>query len=529
MTRASLLRILDHVNGISEVEVRELEQLATAFPYCQTAHLLLAKAAHDRGSMLAGQRLRRAATYAADRELLRRLLEQPAPATAVVAETALAPAASEPKAAEQATDSAPDLFAVTAPVAVEIRGDAAELAAGTEATADAQMAEVALVAQKSDLKEVEEAPQPKLAATETGDAVVSPDSEAEPTAELAEPAVPALPAVSQQPAEDLQAAAPEETPALETLAGTGETQQRTAPALPLIMVDAEALPSAAEAAHADTTVLQSEPAAELTSSESSADESVAAEFVVPVEPVVAEVLTAPAAAVPYAVEEADPADDEAGDLLPAVAPPIRPPVERGISRFEFGLGAARLPEPSGYQLPGADEEYEETEAQPEELPARSNNVAPPITAPFRADADLGYALGAGSRLGYDLQLRTDGFALDLPLDAFFEPDALLLAHARAHQPRPKASSLDLINRFLKAQPRIKTPGGVPLPAAEQTDLSVRSTSTAPALASESLAKIMVRQGKTEKAIEIYERLMARQPEKKAYFAEQIQQLQQPPE
>ena len=59
MTRASLLHILDHVGSISEAENQELVQLATAFPYCQTAHLLLAKAAHDKGSMLASQRLRR--------------------------------------------------------------------------------------------------------------------------------------------------------------------------------------------------------------------------------------------------------------------------------------------------------------------------------------------------------------------------------------------------------------------------------------------------------------------------------------
>ena len=85
MTRASLLHLLDHVTGISDAEIRELEQLAAAFPYCQTAHVLLAKAAHDRGSMLAGQRLRRAATYAADRELLRQLLEQPATLPATVA------------------------------------------------------------------------------------------------------------------------------------------------------------------------------------------------------------------------------------------------------------------------------------------------------------------------------------------------------------------------------------------------------------------------------------------------------------
>ena len=80
MTRATLLHVLDHATALGPAEVRELEQLAQAFPYCQTAHLLLAKAAHDQGTMLAGQRLRRAATYAADRTLLRRLIEQVDPA-----------------------------------------------------------------------------------------------------------------------------------------------------------------------------------------------------------------------------------------------------------------------------------------------------------------------------------------------------------------------------------------------------------------------------------------------------------------
>ena len=76
MTRSSLLYVLEHATALGPAEERELEQLAQAFPYCQTAHLLLAKIAHDRGTMLAGQRLRRAATYAADRALLRRLIEQ---------------------------------------------------------------------------------------------------------------------------------------------------------------------------------------------------------------------------------------------------------------------------------------------------------------------------------------------------------------------------------------------------------------------------------------------------------------------
>ncbi|RSK24159.1 hypothetical protein [Hymenobacter metallilatus] len=446
MTRASLLHILDHVDGISDAEIRELEQLAAAFPYCQSAHVLLAKAAHDRGSMLAGQRLRRAATYAANRELLRQLLEQPAaaPVAASAPVTVPEPLPSVP----EHTEPLPFLSeTATTPL------PASSLASGIspdQAAEDALPAPVHPETPDTSLAtEADALPQPVATSSE------------EPVGEETSGAF---------PSPEVAAVAPEPT--------AGETLTPLDPEQPAL------------------------------SSEAPATEEVALE----------ETTGSTSAAV--SSEE---------EVLPAVAPPIRPPADGGISRFEFGLAQPALAPPSGYQLPGLEEEEE---AQPDaELPALGSlGVTPPpvVTAPFRADPDLGYALGAGSRLGYDLQAH-DGYTLDLPLEAFFEPDALLLAHLRAHKPKPAASSLDLINRFLKAQPRIKTPGGISLPAAEQPDLSVRSTSVAPSLASESLANIMVRQGKKDKAIEIYERLMERQPEKKAYFAEQIQQLQQPSE
>jgi hypothetical protein len=487
MTRASLLHILDHVSGISDNEVRELEQLAAAFPYCQTAHLLLAKAAHDRGSMLAGQRLRRAATYAADRELLRQLLEQPAaPAATVVtveASTVAAPAAAavvtaaipafyerettvaEPSAPLPAADATPELsLAVSPPAEAPEAEPPAHEAAQTVQAAPAAI-------------ELEEQPQQQPEAPAVTDTAATEGIPAEPVAS-AEAA-----AISTPPADEVSD---------ETILHDEATSEPAAATEPVALQednDASSAEEPALTAHREADA-QEQPAASL------------------------------AEAPP--VEAPEPADT---DLLPAVAPPIRPPVEAGISRFEFGLSEPELPVPSGYQLPELEEDDDD------ELPTLGNlsaKPAPAITEPFRTDKDLGYSLGAGSRLGYDLQPH-DGYTLDLPLDAFFEPDALLLAHMRAHQPKPTASSLDLINQFLKAKPRIKSPVGVPPPAAEQADLSVRSLTTAPALASESLAKIMVRQGKKDKAIEIYERLMERQPEKKAYFADQIQQLQQPSE
>ncbi|GGG54109.1 hypothetical protein [Hymenobacter glacieicola] len=479
MTRASLLHILDHVNGISDTEVRELEQLAATFPYCQTAHVLLAKAAHDRGSMLANQRLRRAATYAADRELLRQLLEQPAAATSV-------PVA-YPVASSASTTAIPS---VTADIPVEVPPEA--LSAIPPVTPAEQSTRDALTQDAS--------------VTVSKDILPGSDVQREDEAVLIQPEKQSvLEQVFESAGEvDLQNT-PTEVVDEEEL--TKEPSSLVSEAASLPTSDIPAVEAVAPAADPLTTG-SVEPVSADQSAESSAEpDSIGSE----------EKLDQQAK-----TENDSPSSD---GLLPAVAPPIRPPVEAGISRFEFGLIEPELPTPSGYRLPELDDEADE---EPELPTLTAFAAAPVVTAPFRSDEDLGYALGAGSRLGYDLQAH-DGYTLDLPLDAFFEPDALLLAHLKQHQPKPSASSLDLINRFLKTQPRIKTPAGVPLPAEEQMDLSVRSTSPAPALASESLAKIMIRQGKKDKAIEIYERLMERQPEKKAYFAEQIQQLQQPSE
>ena len=84
----SLSGLLQRARALTDADVRELEKLADSYPYCQTAHLLLAKALHDRGSVLAGQKLRRAATGAPDRRALRRLLLSP---PAVLAEVEAAP------------------------------------------------------------------------------------------------------------------------------------------------------------------------------------------------------------------------------------------------------------------------------------------------------------------------------------------------------------------------------------------------------------------------------------------------------
>lgn len=81
---------------------------------------------------------------------------------------------------------------------------------------------------------------------------------------------------------------------------------------------------------------------------------------------------------------------------------------------------------------------------------------------------------------------------------------------------------EIIERFIKSNPKI-------LPADEEpkgeiADLSTASAEMKDDLATENLAVILARQGKRERAIEIYEKLILKVPQKKSYFAARIAEL-----
>jgi hypothetical protein len=82
--------------------------------------------------------------------------------------------------------------------------------------------------------------------------------------------------------------------------------------------------------------------------------------------------------------------------------------------------------------------------------------------------------------------------------------------------------IEIIDHFIKTQPTIK--GMVGAEAAHKNDLSENSLIYNENIISETLAEILIKQGKKEKAIEVLKKLIWKFPQKKAYFAAQIEDL-----
>ena len=96
-----------------------------------------------------------------------------------------------------------------------------------------------------------------------------------------------------------------------------------------------------------------------------------------------------------------------------------------------------------------------------------------------------------------------------------------------HKPLAQKEQLKLIDDFIKKQPSL-TAGNEDRLRAETAqamqDLSLKSLEFGEDLVSENLARILGEQGKTQKAIDIYKKLIWKFPQKKAYFASQIEKL-----
>ncbi len=115
------------------------------------------------------------------------------------------------------------------------------------------------------------------------------------------------------------------------------------------------------------------------------------------------------------------------------------------------------------------------------------------------------------------QLQTELAEQSLP-----QPEAALVSPEQQKQ-------LDLIETFIRTEPRIPPlRASTELPE-EQDDLAEKGLVSTGVLVTESFAVVLGKQGKIEKAIDVYRKLMVKNPAKKAYFAAKISELEQPSE
>lgn len=94
--------------------------------------------------------------------------------------------------------------------------------------------------------------------------------------------------------------------------------------------------------------------------------------------------------------------------------------------------------------------------------------------------------------------------------------------------KKRKEQLAVIERFIESEPRIiqKNKAENTAEKKPQVDLSEGSTSLNEDLISENLALIFIKQGKKNKAIDIYKKLIWKFPQKKSYFATQIEKLKE---
>ncbi len=112
-----------------------------------------------------------------------------------------------------------------------------------------------------------------------------------------------------------------------------------------------------------------------------------------------------------------------------------------------------------------------------------------------------------------------------------DPDEGLLLEIKTSKKKIKPEGpkqkeqIEIIDQFIKTQPNISKNKLVPTPANEsKDDLSENSLTYGDNIVSETLVQILLKQGKKEKAIEVLKKLIWKFPQKKAYFAAQIEDL-----
>ena len=84
--------------------------------------------------------------------------------------------------------------------------------------------------------------------------------------------------------------------------------------------------------------------------------------------------------------------------------------------------------------------------------------------------------------------------------------------------------MEIIDHFIKAQPSISNAKDKPINIPGGDLATIKTGEFGDNIVSETLVELLLKQGKKDKAVEVLKKLIWKFPQKKAYFAAQIEEL-----
>ncbi|PSR53165.1 hypothetical protein AHMF7605_06290 [Adhaeribacter arboris] len=473
MNKSALLHMMHHVSALTDQDVEELEKLVKNFPYCQTAHLLIAKASYDKGNMLSNQKLRKAAAYATNRHLLKKLIytSDSSISLAEIKEhetsdiKAEAPIATHPN---LLISSTADVLHEVPETSNEMDVENAELAPENTGLNNDVPIHSAIVPEEESL------------VSSTEDAVLK-TVEEEKEEEIIEEVI---------SGEESDALIPE----LVVFSNDDSLVEEEALLIGPKPEDISLLKPANSFTPAEVDELLQVDHWKTNFSQTVNGASITFEPIVPEQPSETSINTPePAEIIRYELDVPEEMEESSLDLT--------------LVNFDSYLFKPEWDE----FIPG-------------ELKAATNEE---FIREVYLSNQVGYWMGS-SRLGELLQVK-DEVTRHTPLQ--FYPD-LILEYSKQNYLTPTnppkvttvSRQFEIIDQFLKSNPKLKTFSNEKVRSEPHDDLAFKSTKNTKNLASENLANILIQQGKLKKAIKIYEHLIVKIPEKKAYFASQIENL-----